>query len=512
MTRASRSTSSPTWPKGSIAAGSSTGRRTPSRWSSSGRTSTARSVPDERTVILKMHGAVDRANPDATWDSYVITEDHYIEYLARTDIANLVPVTLAAKLRRSHFLFLGYSMRDWNLRVILHRIWGEQKLKYKSWAIQLAPVRARSRVLGAARRRRPRRAARRLRRGARRRSGCAARGRSRRDRSRGAVRGVPVQGARALRGGGCAVLLRPRRRCRARRRERARRPAHAPLRRERRRQELAPARRRRAAPARARDDLVLVLFADWRGDAAGVARGGAAGGERPRVRGPCRCRLAATIAACAEHSGRDLVVVLDQFEEYFVYHPDEHGEDTFALEFPPRGHAGRSARLVPDRDPRGRARAARALQGPHPRPLRDVPAPRPPRPRRGARGDRRAARAARRPRPGDAVVGRACARRAASSTRSKSAASRSEAPAKALLDGAAQPAAGLALDRGAVPPARAARASGTRSAERARGSLRLETLERLGGAERIVRTHLDDALDASTPTSRRSQRRCSATS
>jgi hypothetical protein len=95
--------------------------------------------PGERAVILKMHGAVDRTSPDAPWDSYVITEDHYIEYLAHTDLANLVPVTLAAKLRRSHFLFLGYGMQDWNLRVILHRIWGAQKLKYKSWAIQLAP-------------------------------------------------------------------------------------------------------------------------------------------------------------------------------------------------------------------------------------------------------------------------------------------------------------------------------------------------------------------------------------
>jgi hypothetical protein len=95
--------------------------------------------PEQRTVILKMHGAVDRSGPDGQWDSYVITEDHYIDYLTNTDIANLVPVTLAAKLRRSHFLFLGYSMRDWNLRVILHRIWGEQKLKYKSWAVQQAP-------------------------------------------------------------------------------------------------------------------------------------------------------------------------------------------------------------------------------------------------------------------------------------------------------------------------------------------------------------------------------------
>ena len=46
---------------------------------------------------------------------------------------------LAAKLRKSHFLFLGYGLRDWNLRVILHRLWGEQRLHYKSWAIQLDP-------------------------------------------------------------------------------------------------------------------------------------------------------------------------------------------------------------------------------------------------------------------------------------------------------------------------------------------------------------------------------------
>jgi hypothetical protein len=91
----------------------------------------------ERSIILKIHGAVDRGNPER--DSYVITEDHYIDYLTHTDISNLVPVTVAAKLKRSHFLFLGYALRDWNLRVILHRIWGEQKLTYKSWAVQLNP-------------------------------------------------------------------------------------------------------------------------------------------------------------------------------------------------------------------------------------------------------------------------------------------------------------------------------------------------------------------------------------
>jgi hypothetical protein len=90
-----------------------------------------------RTVILKIHGAVDRLRPEH--DSFVITEDHYIEYLTRSDISSLLPASLVAKLKRSHFLFLGYSMRDWNLRVILHRIWGEQRLTWASWAVQLNP-------------------------------------------------------------------------------------------------------------------------------------------------------------------------------------------------------------------------------------------------------------------------------------------------------------------------------------------------------------------------------------
>ncbi len=92
---------------------------------------------DKRTVILKIHGTVDRAQKER--DSFVITEDHYIDYLTRTDISKLIPVGLTGRLKHTHFLFLGYSLGDWNLRAILHRIWGEQKLNYESWAIQLKP-------------------------------------------------------------------------------------------------------------------------------------------------------------------------------------------------------------------------------------------------------------------------------------------------------------------------------------------------------------------------------------
>ncbi len=89
---------------------------------------------DERSVIAKIHGAVDRTSSEN--DSFVVTEDHYIDYLTRADISNLIPVRLAAKVRKSHFLFLGYSLRDWNLRVILHRLWGAQTLGFVSWAVQ----------------------------------------------------------------------------------------------------------------------------------------------------------------------------------------------------------------------------------------------------------------------------------------------------------------------------------------------------------------------------------------
>jgi hypothetical protein len=30
-------------------------------------------------------------------------------------------------------------MADWNLRVILHRLWGDQPLSYHSWAVQPEP-------------------------------------------------------------------------------------------------------------------------------------------------------------------------------------------------------------------------------------------------------------------------------------------------------------------------------------------------------------------------------------
>jgi hypothetical protein len=95
----------------------------------------------ERTVIMKIHGGVDGSPGSYPWrDNYVITEDDYIDYMSAGDIETIVPQQLLGKLRDSHFLFLGHEMRNWNLRVFLIRIFGEQQ-RNASWAIQRDPDR-----------------------------------------------------------------------------------------------------------------------------------------------------------------------------------------------------------------------------------------------------------------------------------------------------------------------------------------------------------------------------------
>jgi hypothetical protein len=91
-----------------------------------------------RTVIVKIHGGAlhDAPQEYQLKHNYVITEDDHIGYLSRNPIQSLVPVQILEKLLESHFLFLGYGVRDWSLRVFLWRIWSEQAPGANSWAIQ----------------------------------------------------------------------------------------------------------------------------------------------------------------------------------------------------------------------------------------------------------------------------------------------------------------------------------------------------------------------------------------
>jgi DNA-binding SARP family transcriptional activator len=92
---------------------------------------------DERTVILKLHGGLEAGTPHAH-QSFVVTEDDYIDYLGQSDVGSAIPVALKAKLRHSHFLFLGFGMREWSLRLVLARMWGAERALYRSWAVREA--------------------------------------------------------------------------------------------------------------------------------------------------------------------------------------------------------------------------------------------------------------------------------------------------------------------------------------------------------------------------------------
>jgi hypothetical protein len=89
---------------------------------------------EETPTIFKMHGSSIAEAPEE--GSYVITEDDYVDFLSRMSGQTAVPAIFGEPFRRSHFLFLGYGLRDWNLRVILHKIWKDWPRKYASWAIQ----------------------------------------------------------------------------------------------------------------------------------------------------------------------------------------------------------------------------------------------------------------------------------------------------------------------------------------------------------------------------------------
>jgi hypothetical protein len=88
----------------------------------------------DRPVVLKVHGGVD---PQAGRgrESFVVSEDDYISYLAQSELSSVLPVTLAAKLRRSHLLFIAYPVVEWSLRVFLHRVFGDEPISYRSWAV-----------------------------------------------------------------------------------------------------------------------------------------------------------------------------------------------------------------------------------------------------------------------------------------------------------------------------------------------------------------------------------------
>jgi len=90
-------------------------------------------------LIYKMHGTSHLNFATQLLDSIVLTESDYIEFLEE-DRLNKIPTRILKQLRRANLLFLGYSLEDWNFRVLLQRLHKiqqkEQEGTRRHWAFR----------------------------------------------------------------------------------------------------------------------------------------------------------------------------------------------------------------------------------------------------------------------------------------------------------------------------------------------------------------------------------------
>lgn len=251
--------------------------------------------------------------------------------------------------------------------------------------------------------------------------------------------------------------------------------------------------------------VAVVVFSAWRDDPIGeltrrvraaVANASPAGAAAVHAEG---ASLGDALAAWTTQFDTDLLIILDQFEEYFLYHPSEDGEGTFTVEFPRAvSRAGLRANFLVSIREDALAQVDR-FKGRIPNLFDNY--------LRLDHLDRDAARSA---------VEKPLARFNEDGV----------FDAAVSIDPALVEAVLTQVRTGQVVLGEAGRGRLSEAApedgrieapylqlvmtrlwreERAAGShvLRLETLNRLGGADRIVRTHLDEVMNALMPTERR---------
>ena len=76
---------------------------------------------EQRVIIYKMHGSSRPADTLKKIDSVILTENDYVRFLAQ-DTCRHIPMRVQRKLAEARLLYLGYSLQDWNFRVLLTKI------------------------------------------------------------------------------------------------------------------------------------------------------------------------------------------------------------------------------------------------------------------------------------------------------------------------------------------------------------------------------------------------------
>ena len=91
-----------------------------------------KATKNEPTIILKLHGSIHRG--DSNNESMVLTEDDFVSYFASPAVNELIAELVVSRIGTPRFLFMGYSLRDWNIRFLLNQLWSKRRPEL-SWAV-----------------------------------------------------------------------------------------------------------------------------------------------------------------------------------------------------------------------------------------------------------------------------------------------------------------------------------------------------------------------------------------
>lgn len=93
--------------------------------------------PEQRPILFKLHGDIDKP------ESIVVTEEDYIVFIQRMSSHNSHPIheTIRVRLQTNPTLFIGYSMKDYNLRLLFRTLrWNVDKANFPlSYSVDPSP-------------------------------------------------------------------------------------------------------------------------------------------------------------------------------------------------------------------------------------------------------------------------------------------------------------------------------------------------------------------------------------
>ena len=84
-------------------------------------------IPEHRPILLKLHGDIDKP------ESIVVTEEDYIVFIQRMSSNSYHPIheMIRARLQGFPTLFIGYSLKDYNLRLLFRTLrWNVDKANF----------------------------------------------------------------------------------------------------------------------------------------------------------------------------------------------------------------------------------------------------------------------------------------------------------------------------------------------------------------------------------------------